>query len=211
VVYARSWLSPPAPTDPAPIEIPDTPEGWEDVTRKLSARMEAAALAPQQLAFEGGGVEVAVTSWEGWYYLEARGFVSLAGGRYLVSGNPWQVNVQEAAVGEEFRAVSLKRAARVALVVTTAWQADGEHAGLRELEAAHLAATSCCRCYNYAADAAARIEGLAAGRRALLRLAAVELHGSVREVARAWVANGFPGTVAELLVASLAVATQPSE
>ena len=212
VVHAKSWLSLPSPpADPAPIEVPDTQAGWEDVTRKLAARMGPDAPAPQLLACEGGEVTVSVTSWDGWYYLEARGLVSLDGGRYLVSGNPWQVDVREAVEGAEPRIVNLDLAAQVAAVVASAWRADGEHARLRELGAAHMAAASCCRCYTYPANGDSRADGLAAGRLALLRLAAVEMKDSARGIAMAWVASGFPGTVAELLVASAAVTTQPVE
>jgi len=178
------------------IEIPDTLEGWDAVRRELEARLTARALAPPvELACEGGAFTVVpVVDWAGHPHLEARGCVVLGRGRYHVRGNPWRVDVsyqaRTAAAGHE-------QADQVRDRVAAAWQSDGEHAGLRDLDTAHTVAASYRGLY-------AHLESY--GRDALLRLAAVELRGKARDVALHLVATGFHGTVQELIEISHAVA-----
>ena len=203
-----------APEQPAAplIEIPDTREGWADALRELGARMSARAQTPPlRLTCAGGEFTVApLVDGAGHARLATRGRVSLGPSRYTVYGLPWQVNVQTGDYGCG-RAAGSGRATRVRAVVTAAWVADGEHVALREMYLAYMAASNCVSSYGWTArpGTAGRVEVVRAlGRRALLSLAAIELRGKARDVALQWVENGFPGTVQELLEASLAVAAE---
>jgi len=205
------------PTCPL-IEIPDTPEGWDDVAHELAARLAALAQAPPlRLVCAIGEFTVLPRV----YYrtdggpardsdcvLTSEGHMSLGWSRYTVYGNPHRVDVQTGDAGCG-RAATRGRAARVREAIAPVWLGDGEHAELREMHLAYKAAVDYGR--SYARDphrgGNLLVEAyLADGQRALLRLAVINrLRGKARAAARVLIENGYVGPVQDLLDAAHAV------
>jgi len=142
--------------------------------------------------------------------LRAQGHVALGRRRYYVRGNLWNVDVYTASRGTAGNPASYYVKTRVREMVQAAWDArvsvEG-HVDLVTLISALDAAKWCVmRLHSYSRSDNTR--DLQRGRDALLRLAALELRGKAHDVALQLIANGFHGTVQDLLDAAAAVVAE---
>jgi len=200
------------------IEIPDTPDGWEDVRREIGARLDAYLEAPQVLTCEGGEVHVQIEAYaheEAAFSPARHGYNAILTGRVSVGRRHYWVyggQPDHAAVMADTKRGRMKEGVQELLIigrVSAAWQADGPHARCRALYEAYQSAAEASKRKHGGlgiSNSPERIaETQAAAAHALLRLAAVELQGPARVAALQLAGGEFPGTVQDMLDAVASV------
>jgi len=208
VAAVRSRVVSAPPPEPV-VEIPPTRDGWYDVAAELRARVVArAAQGPATLHTTAGDLSVAMSTKYG-ALLEVSGELTVDGATYTIMGcPPRDLRIRNAA-GDVLTARDALWDAPAA-VVFAAWDIEGEHDEMLMLAAASRATT------HLGVDSHGKPEGPWVQKEAVkasfcLRAYAAERirdHGA-REVARTLVADGFTGTVEELLAITEATAASP--